>query len=86
MALGSAQLGVGSEVAEKDAIYLVDEPKVSGEAEAVTERGPADVGEPGSSGKSIQPIPQLDTEEQGKVNVNFATFWDMLRSVGYDVW
>ena len=83
---GSAQLGVGSEVAEKDAIYPADESRVSGEAEAGTERGPADIGEPGSSGEGIQPIHQLDTEVKEEAEVNFASFWDVLRSAGYDVW
>ena len=84
--LGNTQLGISSEVAEKDAIYPADEPRVSGEAEAGTKRGPADVGEPSSSGEGIQPIPQLDTEVKGEADVNFATFWDVLRSAGYDVW
>ena len=73
-------------MAGKDAIYPADEPRVSGEAEAGTERGPVDVGEPGSSGEGIQPIHQLDTVVKEEAEVNFASFWDVLRSVGYDVW
>ena len=73
-------------MAGKDAIYPADEPRVSGEAEAGTERGPADVGNPGSSGEGIQLRPHLDTEVKGEAVVSFATFWDVLRAAGYDVW
>ena len=53
MAIGNTKLGVGSEVAEKDAIYSADESRVYGGAGAVTKEGPAVVGEPGSSGEGI---------------------------------
>ena len=83
---GNAQLGTCSEVAGSYAIYPAGEPRVSRGTKAGTERGPADVGNPGSSSKGIQPIPQLGAEVKGEGEVSFATFWDVLRAAEYDVW
>ena len=86
MSTGNDQLETGSEVAGNYAIYPAGEPRVSGGTEEVTGQGPADSGNPGSSSTGIQPIPQLDAEVKGEEEVNFATFWDVLKAAGYEVW
>ena len=86
VSLGGTELGTKSKVAADHATYLADGSRVPEVARAVTEEGPATVSEPGRSGEDNRPIPQLGTGVTREADVNPNVLWDLLRTVGYDVW